>query len=116
MPNGGLPCSSAVSEVLVFIMTVLLPMRLVSCRCCSGECCCESVIERLNGRVDVSALEDEGRQEAKHGFAGAINDDAACHEIGGDLFGEVGGVEFYAQHEADAANIDDAVVAGGECD
>src|ERR1700733_3705479 len=114
MPNGGLPCSSAVSEVLAFIMTVLLPMRLVSCRCCSGECCCESVIERLNGCVDVSALEDERRQEAKHGFAGAIDDDALRHEVRGDLFGEIGRVDLYPQHEAYAANVDDAVVAGCE--
>ncbi len=34
--------------------------------------------------------------------------------LGGDLLGEVGGVELEAEHEADAADVGDAVVACGE--
>src|SRR5271170_3478207 len=113
MPRVGLWWSSAGSGFLGFMTTVLLPMGLVSCRCCSGECCSESLVKRLDGGVDVIALEDEGRQEAEDGFAGAVDDDALGQELRGDLFGQVGGVEFNAEHEADAANVDDGIVAGG---
>src|ERR1700734_2645712 len=96
MPRAGLWWSSAGSGFLGFMTTVLLPMGLVSCRCCSGECCSESLVKRLDGGVDVIALEDERGKEAKDRFVGAINDDALGHEFGGDLFGQVCGVEFDA--------------------
>ena len=62
--------------------------------------------------IDVIALEDVGRKEAEHRFAGAVDDDALGHEFGGDLFGQVGGVELYAKHEAYAANVDDGSRGG----
>src|SRR5277367_6162884 len=45
-----------------FIMTVLLPIGFVSCRCCAGECCDEDLVEGLDGDVDVLTLEKEGRE------------------------------------------------------
>ncbi len=74
----------------------------------------DDLVERGDGGVDVAALEDEGWKKAKDRFAGAVDDDATVHHLCGDLFGQVGGVEFEAKHQADAADVDDAVVAGGE--
>ena len=59
------------------------------------------------------ALEKEGWEETEDGIAGAVDDDAALHHLGGDALGEVGGVELNAEHEAFAAYVDDAVVALG---
>src|SRR5271170_6932704 len=97
-----------------FMMTVLLPIGFASCRCCSGECCSEDLVEGFDGGVDVLTLEKEGREQAKDCLAGAVDDDAALHHLGGYALGEVGGVDFDAEHEAFAADFGDAVVARGQ--
>ena len=74
----------------------------------------EEVVERGDGGVDVLALKDVGRQEAENGFAGAVEDDLALQHGGKNRFGEVGGVEFDADHEAEAADLADAGVLVGE--
>src|SRR5271170_7878195 len=97
-----------------FMMTVLLPIGFFSCRRCAGIGCTEDLIECFDGGLDVLALEKEGWEETEDGVAGAVDDDAALHHLGGDALGEIGGVEFDAEHEAFAAYVDDAVVAFGE--
>ena len=89
--------SPAISVVLVFMITVLLPMGLLSCRRCAGVCCTDDFVECCDGCLDVFALEDERRKEAKDRLAGAVDDDVALHELGGDSLGEVCGVEFERQ-------------------
>src|SRR5271170_7950317 len=54
-----------------FMVMVLLPMGLFSCRCCSGECCGEDLVEGFDGGVDVLRLEKKGREQAKDCLAGA---------------------------------------------
>src|ERR1700743_2039760 len=66
--------SSAISVVLVFMTTVLLPMGLLSCRRCAGERCGDGLVERFNGGVDVFALGDERGKEAKDRLAGAVGE------------------------------------------
>lgn len=97
-----------------FMVTVLLPIGFASCRCCAGECCGEDFVEGFDCGVDVLTLEKEGREQAKDCLAGAVDDDAALHHLGGNALGEVGGVDFDAEHEAFAADFGDAVVAFGE--
>src|SRR5882757_1516372 len=91
----GLPrvrSSAAISVVFVFIITVLLPMGLLSCRRCAGVCCTDDLVECFDGSLDVFALENERWKKAKDSLAGAINDDVAFHELGGDLLRQVCGV------------------------
>src|ERR1700736_6377940 len=79
----GLPgvwSSPAMSVVLVFIITVLLPMGLLSCRRCAGVCCTDDFIECLDSSLDVFALENERRKKTKDGLAGAVDDDMAIHK------------------------------------
>src|SRR5271154_2909293 len=62
---GGLPgvrASPAISAVLVFIITVLLPMGFLSCRRCAGVCCTDNLAKRLDERIDVFALENKRRK------------------------------------------------------
>src|SRR5258708_2683809 len=110
----GLPdvrSSPAISVVLEFIMTVLLPMGLLSCRRCADVCCTDDLVECFDGDLDVFALENERGKKAKNGLAGPVNDDVAFHELSRHVFRQICRVEFGAQHQPDASNIDDAVVA-----
>src|SRR5258707_10254973 len=70
----GLPAvrsSLAISVVLVFITTVLLPMGLLSCRHCGGVCCTDNLVECFGGCLDVFALGDERGEKAEDGVARA---------------------------------------------
>jgi hypothetical protein len=60
-------------------------MGLLSCRRCAGICCGDGLVERFDGGVDVFALEDERRKEAKNRVASAIDNDATLYESTGDL-------------------------------
>src|ERR1700733_7394931 len=110
-------CSSpGVSAVLVFIMTVLLPMGFLSCRRCADVCCCtafQDFVERGDCVFDVFALENVRGKEAKNRLAGSIEDDAALHHLGSHLCCQLGRVEFEAKHQAKTSNVDDAIVACG---
>src|SRR5258705_9514042 len=110
----GLPrvrSSAAISVVFVFIITVLLPMGLLSCRRCAGVCCTNDLVECFDDGLDVFALENKRRQKAKDCLAGAVDDDVAIHELGGYAFRQICRVEFSAQHQPDAANVHDTFVA-----
>src|SRR6202012_4224421 len=72
LPNAGL---SLAASALVFIITVLLPMRLFSGRRCAGICCAEDLVERFDDDFDVFSFEDERRKEAKDRLAGSVDDD-----------------------------------------
>src|SRR3979490_2814388 len=88
----GLPdvwSSPAISVVFVFIITVLLPMGLFSCRRCAGVCCTNDLIECFDGSLDVFALENERRKKTKDGLASAVGYDVAVHELGSDVFRQV---------------------------
>src|SRR5882757_912013 len=88
----GLPgawSSPAISVVLVFIITVLLPMGLFSCRRCAGVCCTNDLVECFDGSLDVFAFENERRKKAKDGLASAVGYDVAVHELGSDVFRQV---------------------------
>src|SRR5207302_9980996 len=54
--------SPAISVVLLFIMTVLLPMGLLSCRRCAGVCCTNDLVECFDDSFDVFAFENERRK------------------------------------------------------
>src|SRR5438270_1356632 len=109
----GLPCvwSSPAISGFVLIITVLLPMGLLSCRRCAGVCCTNDLVECFDGGLDVFALENERREKTKNGLAGAVGDDVTAHELGSDVFGQVCRTEFEAQHKSDASNVDDVFVA-----
>src|SRR5437879_13611193 len=107
----GVSSSPAISVVLVFIITVLLPMGLLSYRRCAGICCTNDLVECFDGSLDVFALENERRKKTKNGLAGAVGDDVTAHELGSDVFGQVCRTEFEAQHKSDASNVDDVFVA-----
>src|SRR5207302_8883641 len=87
----GLPCvwSSPAISGFVLIITVLLPMGLLSCRRCAGVCCTNDLVECFDDDLDVFALENERRKEAKDCFAGAVGDDVAIHELGGHVLRQV---------------------------
>ena len=53
---------------LGFIITVLLPMGLFSCRRCAGVCCTDDLVECFDGGLDVFALENERREESEEPF------------------------------------------------
>ena len=64
-------------------MVVLLAMMVTSRRrVVRRSVDCEDFVERGDGRVDVSALENVRRQEAQHGVAGAVDKDVALHHFG----------------------------------
>src|SRR6266568_3811350 len=76
---------------------------------CRGEFC-EDIIQRLNGGVDVGALQNVRRKEAQHRVTGAIDKDVPLEHLGDYEFGEFRGVEFCGNHETLAAYIDDCLV------
>src|SRR4030088_1382728 len=76
----GLPgawSSPAISVVLVFIITVLLPMGLLSYRRGAGVCCTNDLVECFDDSLDVFAFENERRKKAKDRFAGPVDNDLA---------------------------------------
>ena len=73
----------------VLIITVLLPMGLLSCRRCAGVCCTDNLVDCFDGGLDVFALENERRKKAKDRLAGAVDDDVAIHELGGHAFRQI---------------------------
>src|SRR6516165_590143 len=73
--------SAAISVVLAFIITVLLPMGLLSCRHCASVCCTNDLIECFDDNLDVLAFENEWRKETKDGLAGAVHDDLTIHQL-----------------------------------
>src|SRR6266851_1211423 len=103
--------SPAISVVLVFITTVLLPMVLLSCRRCAGVCCTDDLVECFDSSLDVFALENERGKEAKDGLARPGDDDVAFHELSSHVSRQICRVEFGAQHQPNASNVDDAFVA-----
>jgi hypothetical protein len=62
----------------------------------------------------VFAFEKIRRQETKNCFTGSVHDDATGHHLSRHVLGEVGRVEFEAEHESVAANVDDDIVLCGE--
>ena len=60
---------------------------ITGCRRCADVGCGEDFVESFDGGFDVVMFEDEGRQETEDGFAGAVDDDAALHHLGGYGFG-----------------------------
>src|SRR5271168_2421929 len=83
----GARSSPAISVVLVFMTTVLLPMGLLSCRRCAGVCCTDDLVECFDGCLDVFAFEDERGEEAKDRLAGPVDDDVTLHKLGSYAFG-----------------------------
>ena len=59
-------------------------------------------------------FKDIRREEAEDCLAGAIDNDALLEESGCGLFGELLGLEFDAEHEANAAHVGDGRVLLGE--
>ena len=55
-------------------------------RCMFGE----DFVERGDGGVDMSALEDIRRKEAQHRIAGAVDEDVALEHFGDGELGEFG--------------------------
>jgi hypothetical protein len=96
------------------MITVLLPIGLLSCRRCAGVCCTNDLVECFDDGLDVFALENERRKKAKDRLAGAIDDDVAIHELANYSFRQICRVEFSAQHQTDASNVYDAFVARRE--
>src|ERR1700751_2168514 len=74
IPRGavGLPglWSAPAISGFVLIITVLLPMGLLSYRRCAGVCCTDDLVECFDGGLDVFALENERREKAKDRLAG----------------------------------------------
>src|ERR1700736_7072633 len=106
----GVRSSPAISVVLVFIITVLLPMGLLSCRRCAGVCCTNDLVECFHGSLDVFALENARRKKAKARLAGAVDNDLAIHKLGGHAFRQIRRVEFSPQHQPNASNVHNAFV------
>ncbi len=55
-----------------------------------------------------------GGRKRRTVLAGPVDDDALLYELRGDALREICGVEFDAEHESEAADVDDAVVTGCE--
>src|SRR5580658_4617738 len=93
-------------------MVALLATLMSSCRrgCGMGRVFRQDCVERSNGRVHISALEDVRGEEAQHRIAGAIDDDAALQHFRNGEFGQVGRVELRGEHESLAAHIDDGLM------
>src|SRR3981081_900919 len=108
----GVGSSPGFSVVLVFMITVLLPMGFLSYRRCAGVRCTDDLVECFDGDLDMFSLENERRKKAKDRVAGAVDDDVAIHELGGYALRQISRVEFSAKHQTDSADIDDAFMAG----
>src|SRR5664279_2155821 len=86
-----------------------------------GWCCAlrggvfgEDFVQRLDGGVHVSALQDKWRQKTQHGIAGAIDQDVALQHLGDGEFGHFSRIKLGSNHESLAAHIYDGFVTRGE--
>ena len=70
----------------------------------------EEFIEGGDGLVDVLALDKEWGKETQDRFVGAVEEDAVLQHAGEDGLGEVFGLQFDTNHEAEAADFLDGFV------
>ena len=63
----------------------------------------QDFVECGNGKVNVRLAKDEGRKKTQHGFAGAVDQDAALHHRSRDRLRGLRGAELERQHQTQAA-------------
>jgi hypothetical protein len=67
----------------------------------------QDLVKCGNGKVNVGLAKDEGRKKTQHGFAGAVDKDAALHHGSRDRLGSLRRPEFKREHQTQATRTRD---------
>src|SRR5208337_961935 len=96
-------------------MVALLAMMFSSCgRTVRRGVFGEKFVQRGNRRIDVAALQNVRRQEAQHGIAGAVDENAALEHLRHSELGKFCRIEFSGDHQAFSAHVDNRLMLAGK--
>src|SRR5208282_2434086 len=92
-------------------MVALLAMMFSSCgRAVRRGVFNKDFVQCSNRRIDMAALQNVRRQEAQHGIAGAVDENAALEHLRYSQLGQIRRIELSGDHQAFSAHIDNRLM------